>query len=110
MDYNIETISQQPKRRFLPSPREHRPLLNGPTDLNQMLEIVEDTSSTRNDDVIMRILTLEKLICQNQLDQADSRALKIYAMDKEKLYGRPIQCAAMIELTNRTLKTRFSGN
>ncbi len=110
MAYNIEFIDEQYTTGFLLPQKDHRPLLKGPTDLTVMLDIVEDTTSNNDDDVIMRILTLEKLICQNQLDQTDSHALKIYAMDEDNLYGKPIQRAAMTELASRTQKARFKGN
>lgn len=80
------------------------------SELEIMLQIVEDTRSETTDNVTMRIATLESLINSEQLGLADSRTLRIYAIDHKKLYGKTIQCAAMTELARRTAQRRLLSN
>jgi len=52
--------------------------------------------------VTMRKLNFNELLRRDQLNEANSSALKVYAINQGNLYGKDIQCEAMKELTERT--------
>jgi hypothetical protein len=72
-------------------------------ELDFLLNIVENTESDDSNDVTMRKLNFNELLRREQLDTIDSTALKVYAKNEDKLYGKVIQCEAMKELTKRTV-------
>jgi len=79
-------------------------------ELDFLLSIVERTKGDDKNDVVMRKLDFNELIRREQLNEIDSNALKVYAMDESNLYGKDIQCAAIKELTIRTArKSKHSG-
>ena len=67
-----------------------------------LVRIVEQTEGTDQYDVMMRRLSFNELVRREQLGAADSRALKVYAVNRANLYGKDIQCQAMRELAERT--------
>ena len=71
-------------------------------ELDFLLSVVESTQSHDSNDVTMRKLDFNELIRRGLLNEIDSDAIKVYAKDENKFYGREIQCAAMKELTIRT--------
>lgn len=71
-------------------------------DLGFLLNVVENVDNEEKTDVMMRKLCFNELIRTGQRSEIDSKALKIYVMDAEGLYGREIQCQAMQELAERT--------
>jgi len=79
-------------------------------ELDFLLSIVENTKGNDDNDVTMRKLNFNELLRRDQLNEADSNALRVYAINEGKLYGKDIQCEAMKELTTRTAhKSKRSG-
>jgi len=70
--------------------------------LEFLLSIVEDVNGDNKTDVTMRKLCFNELIRTDQRSEIDSKALKIYGMDADGLYGKDIQCQALEELAERT--------
>lgn len=71
-------------------------------DVTFLLDIVEKTSGKNNRDVMMRKFGFGELLRRDKLSYAASKSLKVYAIDKDRLYGKNIQCEAMEELATRT--------
>jgi len=71
-------------------------------ELDFLLSIVEDTKGNDENDVMMRKLNFNELLRRDQLGEADSHSLAVYAINEGKLYDKDIQCEAMKELTTRT--------
>jgi hypothetical protein len=79
-------------------------------ELDFLLSVVENTKGGDKKDVAMRKLNFKELIRREQLYEADSNALKVYAKNKDNLYGKGIQCEAIKELTERTThKNKHKG-
>jgi hypothetical protein len=78
--------------------------------LNFLLSIVENTNGGDDEkDVAIRKLNFKELLRRGKLNQADSKALRKYAINKGNLYGKDIQCEAMKSLAERTAKGK-TGN
>lgn len=71
-------------------------------EMDFLLGVVENTKGDDKNDVTMRKLVFNELIRREQLDAVDSKTLKVYTVDEDKLYGKDIQCEAMKKLTERT--------
>lgn len=71
-------------------------------ELDFLLGIIENTNGDGKYDVTMRKLSFKEILRRNQQNEIDSNALKVYAMDDSKLYGKELQCEAMKELSLRT--------
>ncbi|MHC4462846.1 MAG: hypothetical protein ACYS6W_03840 [Planctomycetota bacterium] len=71
-------------------------------ELDFLLSIVENTKGDDNNDVTMRKLNFTELLRRDQLNEADSHSLAVYAINEGNLYGKDIQCEAMKQLTTRT--------
>ena len=96
----------------LPSKRE-KDLQSGMELLGSefLLKIVENTNDGNDEkDVVMRKLNFKELLRRGELNQADSNALKEYAVNKGNLYGKDIQCEAIKILAERTAKGKKSEN
>ena len=78
-------------------------------ELDFLLSVVENTKGDGKNDVTMRKFNFNELLRREQLNEADSSALKVYARNKGNLYGKDIQCEAMKELTERTLHKSKHG-
>ncbi|GAI84680.1 unnamed protein product [marine sediment metagenome] len=79
-------------------------------ELDFLLSIVENTKGDDKNDVTMRKLNFNELLRREELNEADSNALKVYAINDGNLYSKDIQCEAMKELTTRTThKSKRSG-
>jgi len=73
--------------------------------LDFLLNIVENTNGGDDEkDVAIRKLNFKELLRRGKLNQADSKALRKYAINKGNLYGKDIQCEAMKSLAERTAK------
>jgi hypothetical protein len=73
--------------------------------LDFLLSIVENTNGGDDEkDVVIRKLNFEELLRRGELNQAESKALKEYAVNKGNLYGKDIQCEALKNLAKRTAK------
>jgi hypothetical protein len=78
--------------------------------LDFLLSIVENTNGGNDEkDVTIRKLNFQELLRRGKLNQIDSSALKIYAINKGNLYGKDIQCEAIKTLAERTAKGK-TGN
>jgi len=71
-------------------------------DLAFLLGIVESVDNDEKTEVAMRKLCFNELVRTGQRTEIDSKALKIYAIDLEGLYGKDIQCQSLQELAERT--------
>ena len=71
-------------------------------ELDFLLSIVENTKGDDENDVTMRKLNFNELLRRDQLSEADSHSLAVYAINEGNLYGKDIQCETMKELTTRT--------
>jgi hypothetical protein len=74
-------------------------------ELNFLLSIVENINGGDDEkDVIIRKFNFKELLRRGKLNQADSKALRKYAINKGNLYGKDIQCEAMKNLAERTAR------
>ena len=71
-------------------------------ELDFLLGVIEKTKGDDKNDVAMRKLSFNELLRREQQKHIDSKALTVYAVDEDNLYGKDIQCEAMKELTKRT--------
>jgi len=71
-------------------------------ELNFLLGVIESTAGADKNDVTMRRLSFNEVLRRDKQNEIDSKALTVYAVDADKLYGKDIQCEAMKELTRRT--------
>ena len=71
-------------------------------ELDFLLSVVENTGIDDKNGVMMRKLSFNELVRRKQLEAADSKALKVYAINKDGLYGKDVQCEAIKELAERT--------
>ena len=71
-------------------------------ELDFLLSVVENTKGDDENDVTMRKLNFNELLRRDQLNEADSHSLTVYAINEGNRYGKDIQCEAMKELTTRT--------
>ena len=71
-------------------------------ELDFLLSIVENTKGNGRNDVTMRKLNFNELLRRNKLNQINSKAVKVYAINQGNLYGKDIQCEAIRELAERT--------
>jgi len=71
-------------------------------ELDFLVGIVEKTASDDNNDVAMRKLSFNELLRREQLKGTSSKMLKDYALNKDNIYGKDIQCKAIKELAKRT--------
>jgi hypothetical protein len=71
-------------------------------ELDFLVGIVEKIESDDNSDVTMRKLGFNELLRRDQLKATDSKAIKVYALNDNNLYGRDIQCEAVKELAKRS--------
>jgi len=78
-------------------------------ELDFLLSVIENTKGNDRNDVTMRKLSFNELIHREQADTIDSNALKVYAIDKNSLYSKVIQCEAMRALTDRTKRGSKGG-
>ena len=78
-------------------------------ELDFLLSIIENTRGDDKNDVMMRKLNFNELLRREQLNEIDSDALKVYAVDEGNLYGKDIQCQALKELTVRTARKGKHG-
>ncbi len=78
-------------------------------ELDFLLSVIENTRGDDKNDVMMRKLNFNELLRREQLNEIDSDALKVYAVDEGNLYGKDIQCQALKELTVRTARKGKHG-
>ena len=67
-----------------------------------LLAVVEQTDTADQQDFVMRRMCFNELARRGELGEVESNPLKVYVLDKNELYGKSIQCAAMKELVERT--------
>ena len=78
--------------------------------LDFLLSVVENAEGDDKNDVMMRKLNFNELLRREQLNEIDSDALKVYAVDEGILYGKDIQFQAIKELTVRTARKSKHGS
>ena len=71
-------------------------------ELDFLLRIVEKTKGRSKKDVTMRKLAFNELIRREQVSALNSKALNFYTLNKQNVYEKNIQCAAMMALAERT--------
>jgi len=109
--FDAPDITGQQKPKDEPVGEGGRDLAGGMEmlELDFLLSIVEKTGSDDKKDVMMRKLNFNELLRREQLNEIDSNALKVYAVDEGNLYGKDIQCQAIKELTVRTARKGKHG-
>ena len=73
-------------------------------ELDFLLSVVENTKGNAQNDVTMRKLNFNEVLRREKLSQVNSKVLTVYAINRGNLYGKDIQCKAMEELTERTMR------
>lgn len=103
-DFDVREAASETKVGNEPAAERVRNLTGGMEmlQLDFLLGVVENTEGADSNNVMMRKLSFNELRRREQLKAADSNALKVYTIDKNKLYGKDIQYEAMRELTERT--------
>lgn len=71
-------------------------------DLDFLVKVVENTKGRSKKDLQMRKLIFNELLRRDQVAAVDSKTLRIYTINKKKLYDKKIQCGAMKALAERT--------
>ena len=71
-------------------------------DIVFVLGVVDSTDSADPNDITMRKIGFNEILRRNSRPRISSKALKVYALDQNKFYGKDIQCQAMQELAQRT--------
>ena len=71
-------------------------------DIEFVLGVVDSTDSADPNDITMRKIGFNEILRRNARTRISSNALKVYALDQNKFYGKDIQCNAMQELAERT--------
>lgn len=71
-------------------------------ETNFLLNIVNDTKPDDKTDATIRKICFQELMRREQLYHINSNSLKVYSLNKNKLYGKKIQCAALQQLALRT--------
>jgi hypothetical protein len=73
-------------------------------ELDFLLSIVENTKGNDQNDVTMQKLNFNEVLRREKLSQVKSKVLTVYAINQNNLYGKDIQCEAMEELAERTMR------
>jgi hypothetical protein len=73
-------------------------------ELDFLLSIIENTEVNDERHVTMRKLTFHEVLRREDQNHIDSNALTVYAVNKENLFDKTIQCEAIKELTKRTVQ------
>ena len=117
--HHIPNISQEPKLDFdrlgtarrkkpknKPAAEKNKNLQSGMEllELDFLLSIVENTKGSNQNDVAMRKLNFNEVLRREKLSQVNSKALTVYAVNAGNLYGKDIQCKAMGQLAERTMR------
>ena len=75
----------------------------GLLELDFLLSIVENTENNAPNDVTMRKLNFNEVFRRKKLNQVNSKVLTAFAINRDDLYGKDIQCKAMGELAERSM-------
>ena len=117
--HHIPNLSQEPKLDFdsLSTASQKNPKNTLATEKNKdlqsgmelleldfLLSIVENTKGNDQNDVTMRKLNLNEVLRREKLSQVKSKVLTVYAINRGNLYGKDIQCEAIGELAERTMR------
>lgn len=73
-------------------------------ELDFLLSVIENTEANDERHVTMRKLTFHEVLRRDEQNHIDSNALAVYAVNKENLFDKTIQCEAIKELTKRTVQ------
>jgi len=117
--HHIPNLSQEPKLDFdsLGTASQKNPKNKLATEKNKdlqsgmelleldfLLSIVENTKGNDQNDVTMRKLNFNEVLRRKKLSQVKSKVLTVYAINRGNLYGKDIQCEAIGELAERTMR------
>jgi len=123
-DKGIGIILEKTQRKAVDVKMADRPkskstqLVNSDRDLHSGMELLEsgfllrvvETNKEKDEaDIQIRKLCFTELLRRDELDKAESAAVKIYAVNQGNRYGKKIQCGAMKELAGRTLHSSKVG-
>jgi len=103
----VAAVRPKPKRKLANKINKN---LNGGMellDLDFLLSIIENTDGEDEKDITIRKLNFKELLRRGKLNEADSKALKIYALNKGNRYGKDIQCEALKSLAERTASDSY---
>ena len=105
--FHIRHLPREPVPAFdspEPATERNRDLQSGMEllELDFLVSIVENTKGNGQNDVTMRKLDFNEILRRGSLRCVNSEALKVYAVNKDNLYDKHIQCEAMGELAERT--------
>ena len=75
-------------------------------ELDFLLMTVENTNGSDSNDVNMRRMCFTEILRREQIQEIDSNALAVYSINPDSLYGKAIQCQAMMELAARTANSQ----
>jgi hypothetical protein len=100
---SLNTASQKNPKKTLAT-EKNKDLQSGMEllELDFLLSIVENTKGNGQNDVTMRKLNFNEILRREKLSQVKSKVLTVYATNRGNLYGKDIQCEAMLELAGRT--------
>ena len=105
LDYDsLGMDGQNPKKQ--PATKMNKDVHSGMDllELGFMLSVVENTKGNDQNDVTMRKLNFNEVFRREKLSQVKSKALTVYAINQGGLYSKDIQCEAMGELAERTMR------
>ncbi|MCK4751866.1 MAG: hypothetical protein KAS75_00365 [Planctomycetes bacterium] len=71
--------------------------------LEFVVSVVEGTEGKDTNDVTMRKLNFSELLRREKLNRVNSKSLKVYAVNRDGVYGKKMQYEAMRELAGRTV-------
>jgi hypothetical protein len=103
---HIQNIPAKVLQRPVSSPGKSPKDLHSGMELLEsdfLLNVVENTQGSDHRDTTIRSLNFDELLRRGQLGRLDSNALRVYALNKGSFYDKHIQCAAIKELSNRTI-------
>lgn len=103
---NLDTAERTSREKLKKEPTEVRQadLTSGMEllELDFLLSVVANTAGRDKNSVTMRKLAFNELVRRAKLNHIRSGILKLYAINKENLYGKNIQCEAISEMSRRT--------
>ncbi|MCK5564266.1 MAG: hypothetical protein KAJ07_03390 [Planctomycetes bacterium] len=99
----VSIKSEQPQNENTKTSKDHD-IKSGleMLDIVFVLGVVDTTDSADPNDITMRKIGFNEILRRDSRPRISSDALKVYALDQNKFYGKDIQCQAMQELAERT--------
>jgi cell division septation protein DedD len=103
---DFDSLSKNPAKKL--SAQNNKDLQSGMEllELDFLISVVEKIKGKTKNDITIRKLNFNELARRQELSHVKSKPLTTYAIDKENLYGKDIQCKAMTQLSQRTTPTK----